>query len=123
MTQEAEREAQVAGLLEAWRNAPLPSGAGVRDQAQLQNVQRVLRQVATERQRGARYKRAIAVVGVAAGMLALVGGGWWLGRRQSGAQVAERALPSPVAEQPSVVLTDLYGEAHVRDAAGQPLAP
>jgi hypothetical protein len=123
MSHEAEREAQVIGLLEAWRNAPLPPGAGVRDQAQLQNVQRVLRQVAGERQRGARHKRVLAVVAAAAGMLALVGGGWWLGRRQSGTQVAERSLPSVVAEQPTMFLTDLYGEAHVRDAAGQPLAP
>lgn len=123
MTHDAEREAQVVGLLDAWRNAPLPSGAGVRDQAQIQNVQRVLRQVAAERQRGSLRKRALGVLAVAAGMLALAGGGWWLGRHQGSVQVAEQAPPSVVTARPGVLLADLHGDAHARDGAGQPLAP
>jgi hypothetical protein len=108
-----ERDTAVQGLLDAWREQPVDLAAhGVRDQEQLQSVQRALRGVARARQERVRRQRIFAGLAVAAGVLAVATGGWWIGR-QGGAVVAQVS---------GVELQRAEGDVRVHDASGRVLA-
>src|SRR5688572_8293589 len=113
MSGRLEKDAALQGLLGAWRDQPIdPAAHGVRDQEQLQSVQRALRGVARSRQQRARRRRVFASLAVAAGVLAVAAGGWWIGR-QDGALVAQAS---------GVELRGAEGEVRVHDASGRALA-
>ena len=74
MSERLEKDLAVQNLLEAWRAQPIdPAAHGVRDQEQLQSVQRALRGVARARRQRAVRQRVFAGLAVAAGVLAGVG--------------------------------------------------
>ncbi|MEY2932403.1 MAG: hypothetical protein RL033_3152, partial [Pseudomonadota bacterium] len=113
MSGRMERDAAVQGLLDAWREQPVdPAAHGVRDQEQLQSVQRALRGVARARQQRVRRQRIFAGLAVAAGVLAVATGGWWIGRQGS----------SVVAQASGVELQRVEGDVRVHDASGRVLA-
>lgn len=113
MSERLEKDVAVQGLLDAWRAQPIdPAAHGVRDQEQLQSVQRALRGVARARQQRAVRRRVFAGLAVAAGVLAVATGGWWLGR-QDGALVAQSS---------GVELRRAEGELRLHDASGRVLS-
>lgn len=113
MSGRMERDAAVQGLLDAWREQPVdPAAHGVRDQEQLQSVQRALRGVARARQQRARRQRIFAGLAVAAGVLAVATGGWWIGRQGS----------AVTAQASGVELRRAEGDVRVQDASGRVLA-
>lgn len=113
MSERLEKDAALQGLLDAWRAQPIePAAHGVRDQEQLQSVQRALRGVARARQQRALRRRVFAGLAVAAGVLGVATGGWWLGRQDS----------ASVAQAPGVELRRVEGELRLHDASGRVLS-
>ena len=113
MSGRLDKDAAVQGLLGAWREQPIdPAAHGVQDQVQLQGVQRALRGVARARQQQARRRRVFAGLAVAAGVIGVATGGWWLGRQES----------VLVARGPGVELRRAEGEIRLHDTSGHVLS-
>ncbi len=113
MSGRLEKDAALHSVLDAWRRQPIaPDAYGVRDQEQLQSVQRALRGVGRARQKQAVRRRVFGVLALAAGGLCVATGGWWLGR-QDGASVAQAS---------GVELRRVEGEVRVHDSSGRALS-
>ena len=112
-----DTDAKAMRLLEEWRNDPIDGALlGVHDQQQLQNVAKALRGVALARARRQRWGRITGAAAVAATVLGLAVGGWYMTR--SPAQPVAQVTAAPA----EVELAESQGDVQVLDAAGRPLA-
>jgi hypothetical protein len=111
-----DADAKAMKLLEQWRNEPIDGALlGVHDQRQLQNVAQALRGVARARSRRQRWRRLSGALAVAATVLGLAVGGWYVSRGP--AQPVAQATHAPEG----VELAASEGEVRALGAAGQPL--
>lgn len=111
-----DAEAKAVKLLEEWRSAPIDSSLlGVHDQRQLQHVAKALRGVAQARVRRQRWRRVMGTLAVAATVVGLGLGGWYVSRSPAQPVAQAPALP------PAVVLAESEGDV-LLDGTGQPSA-